>query len=185
MEKSDYDVYKNKMDGTLKYLDDEFGNIRAGRANPSILNKLQVEYYGVQTPITQLGSVSVPEARLLMYTPYDMTVLKAVEREIFKSDIGITPNNDGKCIRLVFPPLTEERRKELSKQVKKLGEEAKVSVRGIRRDAIEDFKNMKKKSEITEDDQKIAETEIQKITDKYIEDIDKKVAGKEKEIMEI
>ena len=185
MNKSDYDVYKEKMDGSLRYLDDEFGNIRAGRANPSILNRLQVEYYGVPTPITQLGAVSVPEARLLVYTPYDMSVLKAVEKEIQKSEIGINPQNDGRCIRLVFPPLTEERRRDLTKQVKKLGEEAKVAIRSIRRDAIEDFKKMKKKSEITEDDMKIAETDMQKITDKYIEDIDKKVASKEKEIMEI
>ncbi|MBE7056810.1 MAG: ribosome recycling factor [Ruminococcaceae bacterium] len=183
--KSDYDVYKLKMESTLEYLDDEFANIRAGRANPGILNKLTVEYYGVQTPITQVGAVSVPEARMLVFQPYDMSVLKEVEKAIFKSDIGITPNNDGKVIRLVFPPLTEERRLELKKQIKKLGEDAKVSVRGIRRDAIEAFKAMKKKSEITEDDVKQAEGDIQKFTDKYVEEIDKKVASKEKEVMEI
>ena len=183
--KSDYDVFKKKMEGTLNFLDEEFSNIRAGRANPAILNKLTVEYYGVPTPVTQVGSVSVPEARMLVFQPYDMSVLKEVEKAIFKSDIGITPNNDGKVIRLVFPPLPEERRLDLKKQVKKLGEDAKVSVRGIRRDAIEAFKNKKKKSEITEDDVKQAETYIQKFTDKFIEDIDKKVAAKEKEIMEI
>ena len=183
--KSDYDVFKKKMEGTLSFLDEEFSNIRAGRANPAILNKLTVEYYGVPTPVTQVGSVSVPEARMLVFQPYDMSVLKEVEKAIFKSDIGITPNNDGKVIRLVFPPLTEERRLDLKKQVKKLGEDAKVSVRGIRRDAIEAFKNKKKKSEITEDDVKQAESDIQKFTDKFIEDIDKKVASKEKEIMEI
>ena len=183
--KSDYDVFKKKMEGTLNFLDEEFSNIRAGRANPAILNKLTVEYYGVPTPVTQVGSVSVPEARMLVFQPYDMSVLKEVEKAIFKSDIGITPNNDGKVIRLVFPPLTEERRLDLKKQVKKLGEDAKVSVRGIRRDAIEAFKNKKKKSEITEDDVKQAKTDIQKFTDKFIEDIDKKVAAKEKEIMEI
>lgn len=183
--KGDYDVYKLKMEGALEYLDDEFSNIRAGRANPGILNKLTVEYYGVQTPVTQVGSVSVPEARMLVFQPYDMSVLKEVEKAIFKSDIGITPNNDGKVIRLIFPPLTEERRVDLKKQIKKLGEDAKVSVRGIRRDAIEAFKNKKKKSEITEDDVKQAEGDIQKFTDKYIEEIDKKVAAKEKEVMEI
>ncbi len=183
--KSEYEAYTKKMESSISYLEEEFSNIRAGRANPAILNKLTVEYYGAQTPLTQVGSVSVPEPRMLVFQPYDMSILKEAEKAIFKSDIGITPNNDGKVIRLVFPPLTEERRIELKKQAKKLGEDAKVAVRSIRRDAIEAFKAKKKKSEITEDDVKQAETDIQKFTDKYIEQIDKTIAAKEKEIMEI
>lgn len=185
IDKSLYTQYTDKMEMTLAYLDEEFSNVRAGRANPQILNKVSIEYYGVTTPINQVGSISVPEARMLVFQPYDMSVLKEVEKAIFASDIGITPNNDGKVIRLIFPPLNEERRLELKKQVKKYGEDAKVSVRGIRREAIEDFKKQKKNSEITEDDMKQAETDIQKFTDKYIEKIDAVVEKKEKEIMEI
>lgn len=185
IDKSLYTKYQDKMEMTLAYLDEEFSNVRAGRANPQILNKVTIEYYGVTTPINQVGSISVPEARMLVFQPYDMSVLKEVEKAIFASDIGITPNNDGKVIRLIFPALNEERRLELKKQVKKYGEDAKVSVRGIRRDAIEDFKKQKKNSEITEDDMKQAETDIQKFTDKYIEKIDVVVEKKEKEIMEI
>ena len=185
VDKALYAPYENKMESTLSFLGEEFNNIRAGRANPAIMNKLTIEYYGVETPVNQVGSISVPEARMLVFQPYDMTVLKAVEKAIFASDIGITPNNDGKVIRLIFPPLNEERRIELKKQVKKLGEEAKVAVRSIRRTAIEDFKKQKKNSEITEDDMKQIETDVQKFTDKYIEKIDKVVEDKEKEIMEI
>ena len=185
IDKSLYTKYQDKMEKTLAYLDEEFSNVRAGRANPQILNKVTIEYYGVTTPINQVGSLSVPEARMLVFQPYDMSVLKEVEKAIFASDIGITPNNDGKVIRLIFPALNEERRLELKKQVKKYGEDAKVSVRGIRRDAIEDFKKQKKNSEITEDDMKQAESDIQKLTDKYIEKIDVVVEKKEKEIMEI
>ena len=185
IDKSLYTKYQDKMEKTLAYLDEEFSNVRAGRANPQILNKVTIEYYGVTTPINQVGSLSVPEARMLVFQPYDMSVLKEVEKAIFASDIGITPNNDGKVIRLIFPALNEERRLELKKQVKKYGEDAKVSVRGIRRDAIEDFKKQKKNSEITEDDMKQAESDIQKFTDKYIEKIDAVVEKKEKEIMEV
>ena len=183
--KSDYDVFKKKMESSISFLEEELSNIRAGRANPAILNKLSIDYYGAPTPITQVGSVSVPEARMLVFQPWDVSILKEVEKAIFKSDIGITPNNDGKTIRLVFPPLTEERRIELKKQVKKLGEDGKVAIRYIRRDALEHFKGKKKNSEITEDDMKQAEQDIQNFTDKYIAQIDKIVAAKEKEIMEI
>ncbi|MBR5060442.1 MAG: ribosome recycling factor [Clostridia bacterium] len=185
LNKSDYDVFTHKMDKTVSLLSEELSEIRAGRANPAVLNKISVDYYGTPTPISQVGNITVPEARLLVFTPWDAKVLKDVEREIQKSDLGINPNNDGKCIKLVFPPLTEERRIDLTKQVKKLGEESKVAVRSIRRDAVEFFKNKKKKSEITEDDQKLAEKEIQTFTDKHIEEIDKVVAKKEKELLEV
>ena len=185
LNKSDYDNFTRKMDKTVSLLSEELSEIRAGRANPAVLNKISIDYYGTPTPITQVGNITVPEARLLVFTPWDAKVLKDVEKEIQKSDLGINPNNDGKSIKLVFPPLTEERRLELTKQVKKLGEESKVAVRSIRRDAVEFFKNQKKKSEITEDDQKIAEKEIQTFTDKHIEEIDKVVAKKEKELLEV
>ena len=185
LNKSDYDVYKEKMDKTVSLLAENLSEIRAGRANPAVLNKITVNYYGTPTPINQVGNITVPEARMLVFTPWDAKILKDVEKEIQKSDIGINPNNDGKCIKLVFPPLTEERRLDLGKQVKKYGEEAKVAVRSIRRDAVEFFKNQKKKSVITEDDQKQSEKDIQKFTDEHIEEIDKVVARKEKELMEV
>ena len=183
--KSDYNSFTDKMDKSINVLKDNLAEIRAGRANPSVLNKITVDYYGIPTPITQVGNITVPEARLLVFTPWDATVLKDVEKEIQKSDLGINPNNDGKTIKLIFPALTEERRIELTKQVKKYGEDCKVAIRSIRRDAVEFFKNQKKKNEITEDDQKVAEKDIQNFTDKHIDEVDVLVAKKEKELMEI
>ncbi|MBQ3848308.1 MAG: ribosome recycling factor [Clostridia bacterium] len=185
LNKDEYKNFTSKMDKSISVMEEELATIRAGRANPAILSKLTVEYYGVQTPISQVGNISVPEARMLVFTPWDASVLKAVEKEIQKSDIGINPANDGKVIKLVFPPLTEERRRDLTKQVRKYGEECKVAIRSIRRDANDYFKNLKKKSEITEDDEKLAGKEMQDATDKHIAEIDKIVAAKEKEIMEI
>lgn len=185
LNKSDYNIFSDKMDKSINVLKENLAEIRAGRANPSVLNKITVNYYGTPTPITQVGNITVPEARLLVFTPWDSNVLKDVEKEIQKSDLGINPNNDGKTIKLVFPALTEERRVELSKQVKKYGEDCKVAVRSIRRDAVEFFKNQKKNSEIREDEQKVAEKDIQNITDKHIDEIDSLVARKEKELMEI
>lgn len=185
MAKGDYKIVEEKMQKTISVLKEEFGGIRAGRANPQILDKLSVDYYGVPTPINQLGGVAVPEARVILITPWDAKALKDIEKAIQKSDIGINPNNDGKSIRLVFPPLTEERRKELTKGVKKSGEESKVAIRAIRRDAIEDYKAQKKASTITEDDLKVIEKDVQNLTDKFIAEIDKVVELKEKEILEV
>lgn len=183
--KSDYNIYKEKMDKSIKALLEQLSGIRAGRANPAILNKVTVDYYGVATPISQVGSVSMPEARIIVFQPWDSSVLKEVEKAIQKSDIGINPNNDGKTIRLVFPQLTEERRKELTKQVKKHGEDTKVAVRSIRRDAIEHFKVKKKNNELSEDELKETEKDMQNITDKFIAEIDKVVEAKEKEVLEV
>lgn len=174
-----------KMEKTLDVLAGEFKTLRAGRANPSILNKVSVDYYGVATPINQLAAVSVPDARTITIQPWDSKTLKSIERAINEADIGINPQNDGKMIRLVFPPLTEERRKELSKDVHKMSEESKVAIRSIRRDAVEKLKSMKKSSEITEDDLKQGEKKIQDVTDKYCKQIDAMGADKTKEIMEI
>ncbi|NLN65535.1 MAG: ribosome recycling factor [Clostridiaceae bacterium] len=174
-----------KMDKTINVLKDELANIRAGRANPHLLDKLTVEYYGAATPVTQVANISIPEARQIVIQPWDAKLLSAIEKAIHASNMGLNPNNDGKVIRLVFPPLTEERRVELTKLVKKDGENAKIAIRQIRRDALENYKKMKKNSEITEDDMKNIEKEIQEITDGYIEDIDKIVAGKIDEIMEV
>ncbi len=185
MEKSAYKEYEEKMTKALSVLKEDLGGLRAGRANPAILDKLTVDYYGTPTPINQLGSISVPEARVIVIQPWESKILKDIEKAIQKSDIGINPNNDGKVIRLIFPVLTEERRKELTKSAKKHGEETKVAIRSIRRDAIEHFKVQKKNSEITEDDLKDAENDMQKMTDKYIADVDKIVENKEKEIMEV
>ncbi len=176
---------ETKMNKTISVLNEDLASIRAGRANPAILDKVTVEYYGAQTPLTQVGNVSVPEARMLVIKPWDASILGEIEKAILKSDIGITPNNDGECIRLNFPPLTEERRKELSKSISKRGEEAKVAIRAIRRDAIDGFKTQKKNGEITEDDLKDLENKIQKLTDKFVKDIDKIVEEKEKEIMSV
>lgn len=176
---------KEKMQKTIDSLAREFASLRAGRANPEVLNKVQAEYWGAMTPVTQMASVSVSEARTLVIQPYDATALKAIEKAIQMSDIGINPNNDGKVIRLTFPQLTEERRKDLCKNVKKYGEEAKVSVRSVRRDVMDQFKTMKKNSEITEDDMKQDEKDLQKIVDKFCEEIDSMVAEKEKEILSI
>ncbi|MBQ9986654.1 MAG: ribosome recycling factor [Oscillospiraceae bacterium] len=176
--------FEERMQKSVAVVGEEFAAVRAGRANPAVLDKITVDYYGTPTPVPQIGSVSVPEPRMLMIQPWDASILKAVEKAILASDLGITPSNDGKCIRLAFPQLTEERRRDLIKQVKKIGEEGKVAVRNIRRDAIDKFKAMKKKSEITEDDLKILEDEIQKITDKSCKDIDIMTEKKEKELLE-
>ncbi len=182
---SDYLEVKEKMEKTISVYKENLSEIRAGRANPAILNKIKVDYYGVPTPITQLAGVSVPEARLIVIQPWDASVLKEIEKEILKSDIGINPNNDGKVIRLVFPELNEERRKELVKEIKKIAEEAKVSIRSIRRDGIDEYKSMQKESLITEDELKKAEDDIQKITDSKISEIDEILASKEKEVMSV
>lgn len=179
------DDMKVKMEKTINVLDDEFKTLRAGRANPAVLNKVNVDYYGVPTPINQLAAVNVPDARTLTVQPWDTSTLKAIERAINEADIGINPQNDGKMIRLVFPPLTEERRKELAKDVHKMGEESKVAIRSIRRDAVDKLKNMKKNSDITEDDLKQGEKKIQDVTDKYCKQIDTMSADKTEEIMEI
>ena len=169
----DYTSLKERMEKSIASYEEKLAEIRAGRANPAVLNKIKIDYYGTLTPINQVAGISVPEARLIVIQPWDMSVLKEIEKAILSSDIGINPNNDGKVIRLVFPELNEERRKELVKEVKKIAEEAKVAIRSIRRDGIDEAKTKQKNSEITEDELKTAETEIQKITDKNIEEIDK------------
>jgi ribosome recycling factor len=173
------------MNNTIANLRSELASIRAGRANPSVLDKIMVEYYGVPTPINQMAAVTVAEARILNIQPWDASTLKAIEKAILTSDIGINPNNDGKSIRIVFPPLTEERRKELVKSIAKYQEEAKVAVRNIRRDALDNFKNLKKNGELTEDDLKNMEKKTQDLTDKFCKNVDDIAAAKEKEIMEI
>ncbi|MBE6840624.1 MAG: ribosome recycling factor [Ruminococcus sp.] len=183
--KEQLNITKEKMTKSLNNLINEFVSIRAGRANPAVLDKVMVEYYGAPTPINQMAAVSVAEARILVISPWDATSLKAIEKAILASDIGITPTNDGKALRLAFPQLTEERRKELCKTIKKYGEECKVSIRSIRRDSIEKFKAMKKNAEITEDDMKDCEKKVQDLTDKFCADVDKEVAAKEKEVMSI
>lgn len=180
-----YSHIEEKMKKTISVLDEQLAGVRAGRANPKILDKILVEYYGVPTPINQLANVMVPEARMITIQPWDASVIKEVEKAILKADIGINPNNDGKMIRLVFPELTEERRKELVKDIKKMSEDTKIVLRNIRRDGIEEFKAKQKASEITEDDLRNAEEQIQKITDKYVGLVDKSVSDKEKEIMSI
>ena len=177
-------VYENKMKKSLDNLDGEYAGIRAGRANPHILDKLRVDYYGTPTPIQQIGNVAVPEARVITITPWEKTMLKEITRAIETSDIGINPGNDGTTIRLVFPELTEERRKELCKDVKKKGEECKVAIRNIRRDGNDAFKKLSK-SEISEDEVKDLQDELQKLTDKYIKKVDDMAAAKEKEIVTI
>ena len=181
----DYTNLKERMEKSIGAFKEKLSEIRAGRANPAILNKVKIDYYGTPTPISQVAGVSVPEARLIVIQPWDVSVLKDIEKAILASDIGLNPNNDGKVIRLAFPELTEERRKELAKEIRKIAEEAKVAIRAIRRDGIDEAKVKKKNSEITEDELKSAETEIQKITDKYIDEIDKILADKEKEIMSV
>ena len=181
----DYSEIKEKMEKALESLTGKLSEVRAGRANPAILNKVRIDYYGTPTPINQVAGISVPEARMIMIQPWDVSILKEIERAILASEIGINPNNDGKVIRLVFPELTEERRKDLVKEIKKYAEDAKVVVRNVRRDGIDKAKAMQKDGEITEDELKVAETEIQKITDKNVEEIDNMVASKEAEIMSI
>lgn len=177
--------FEEKMEKTVKNLESELLTIRAGRANAHVLDKVKAECYGTDMPVNQLANISIPEARVIVITPYDITTLKAIEKAINQSDIGINPNSDGKVIRLVFPELTEERRKSLTKDIKKKGEESKVAVRNIRRDAMDKAKKLEKGGEITEDEQKDLEDEIQKLTDKHIADIDKLVEAKNKDIMSI
>lgn len=176
---------KEKMGKTIAVLHKELSSLRAGRPNAQVLDRIMVDYYGTPTPVNQVGNISSPEARLLVITPYDPSVLNPLEKAIQMSDLGINPSNDGKCIRLIFPVLTEERRKELAKTIQKKGEEAKVAIRSIRRDAIEQIKKAQKDSEITEDDRKKLEDQAQKLTDSHIKDIDKIVSDKQKEIMEV
>ena len=177
--------FEDKMTKTLENLESEYTSIRAGRANPNILNKIKVEYYGVPTPMQQLANITVPEARTLMIAPWEPSLVKAIEKAILNSDLGITPNNDGKNIILNFPELTEDRRKELVKDIKKKGEQAKVAIRNIRRDANDGFKKQLKANEISEDEQKDNEDKIQKLTDKYVGLIDKAVEAKPNEIMTV
>ena len=178
-------VYEEKMTKSYDAMIREFTAIRAGRANPHVLDKLKVDYYGTPTPIQQVGNIPVPEPRMLQIQPWEKSLIKAIEKAIMTSDLGITPSNDGTVIRLVFPELTEERRKDLVKDIKKKGEAAKVAIRNIRRDANEVFKKQNKANEISEDDMKDLETKTQKMTDKYIADIDKAVDEKSKEIMTV
>ena len=179
------ELAKEKMGKTISVLKQELSGLRAGRANAQVLDRITADYYGTPTPINQMGNISAPEPRLLVIAPYDPSALKEIEKALQKSDLGINPSNDGKVIRLVFPELTEERRRDLVKVVKKKGEEAKVAIRSIRRDANETIKKQKKNGDITEDDQKIMEEDAQKATDASVKDIDKIIADKEKEIMEV
>lgn len=177
--------HEAKMQKTLDVLSKELAAVRAGRANPAVLDKITVEYYGAPTPLNQVAAIATPDPRTLAIQPWDGSVLKAIEKAIQVSDLGINPQNDGRAIRLVFPALTEERRRDLAKQVKKYSEDAKVAVRNIRRDAMEKFKAQKKKSEITEDDFKVIEKDMQKLTDDYIKEVERIADEKEKELMEI
>jgi ribosome recycling factor len=177
--------YEDKMHKTIEVLKEEYATIRAGRANPHVLDKIKVNYYGVPTPIQQVGNISVPEARMIVIQPWEKNLLKEIEKAINTSELGIHPTNDGNTIRLIFPELTEDRRKELAKDIKKKGEAAKVAVRNIRRDAIDVIKKMEKSSEISEDDLKDGEEQIQKITDKSISKIDEVIENKSKEIMTV
>ena len=176
---------EEKMNKTISVLQEDFSEVRAGRANPAILNKIRVDYYGTPTPINQVAGISVPEARLIVIQPWDTSLLKEIEKEILKAEIGINPNNDGKVIRLAFPELNEERRKELVKEVKKMAEDSKVSIRSIRREAMDEAKKLQKDNQMTEDELKGAEDKIQKLTDNKIAEIDKILAEKEKEIMSV
>ncbi len=186
------ELMKEKLDATevrmkkvIDRLTSEFTTIRAGRANPAVLDKIPVDYYGSPTPINQVAAISVPEARMLMITPWDASMIRAITKAILASDLGITPTDDGKAIRLVFPQLTEDRRKDLCKTIKKFGDEAKVAIRNERRDLVEKYKAMKKNSEITEDDLKDSDKKVQTLTDKFVAEIDNLVSTKEKEIMSL
>ncbi len=183
--KVDMSPYTRKMDKTIDVVETEFAAVRAGRANAAVLDQISVEYYGVDTPINQVGSITSPDPRTLLIEPWDKSLLKPVEKAIQVSDLGIHPQNDGRVIRLVFPQLTEERRRELTKLIRKYGEEGKVAIRNVRREAMDNIKSMKKKSEITEDDQKVAEKDLQKVTDDYVKKIDALCDKKEKELMEM
>ena len=177
--------YENRMTKTLNVLKEDFNTIRAGRANPKVLDKIAIDYYGSPTPINQVANIQVPEPRMITITPYDPTALKLIEKAIQVSDLGINPNNDGKMIRLAFPSLTEERRKELTKTVAKHGEEAKIAVRNIRREAIDKFKDLQKKKEISEDTLLEVEASIQKLTDRFIAEIDRTIAEKDKDLLAV
>lgn len=182
---TEYTEYTTKMQKTIEALQSQFSSVRAGRANAAVLDQLRVEYYGTPTPISQIGSISTPDPRTLIIQPWDNSCLKGIEKAIQSSELGINPQNDGRVIRLVFPQLTEERRKDLVKQVRKYGEDAKVAIRNIRRDAMEIFKAQKKKSEITEDDLKDIEKDLQILTDEFSKDIERVTLQKEKELTEI
>lgn len=181
----DYTDLEERMEKVIDNLAEKLSEVRAGRANPAILNKVKIDYYGTPTPINQVAGVSVPEARLIVIQPWDVSILKEIEKAILASDIGINPNNDGKVIRLAFPELNEERRKEIVKEIRKMVEEAKVAIRSIRREAIDDAREEEKNSIITEDDLKLAENNVQKLTDSKVEEIDKILESKEKEVMSI
>ena len=181
----DYTNLKDKMEKAINAYSERLAEVRAGRANPAILNKVKIDYYGTPTPVSQVAGISVPEARLIVIQPWDASVLKEIEKAILAADIGINPNNDGKVIRLAFPELNEERRKEIVKDIKKMAEEAKVVIRNARRDGIDEAKSKQKDGEITEDELKQAENEIQKMTDKSIEEIDSILDKKEKEVMSV
>ena len=181
----DFKDYGRRMDKALDHLQEEFGAVRAGRANPRVLDRISVEYYGSETPLNGVATISSPDARTLVVQPWDTKLLKDIEKAIQMSELGINPQNDGRVIRLIFPQLTEERRKELVKQVKKYGEDAKVAMRNIRRDGMDYVKKLKKNSEITEDEQKKAEKDLQDMLDKYTKKVDEATAAKEKELMAI
>lgn len=183
--RSELKPYDEKMKKTISSMQSNFAAIRAGRANPAVLDKIMVDYYGTPTKINAMAAVSVSEARILVISPWDRSTLKSIEKAIQTSDLGINPQNDGSVLRITFPPLTEERRKEICKQIRKMAEESKVAIRSIRRDANETFKAQKKKNELTEDDQKDLEKELQKLTDNFVKEIDTLSGAKEKEIMEV
>ena len=181
----DFKEFARRMDKALEHLEEEFGAVRAGRANPKVLDRITVEYYGSETPLNGVATISSPDARTLVVQPWDTKLLKDIQKAIQTSELGINPQNDGRVIRLVFPQLTEERRKELAKQVKKMAEDAKVAMRNIRRDGMDYVKKLKKNSEITEDDQKKAEKDLQDLLDKNIKRVDASLAAKEKELMSL
>ena len=181
----DIKYLEEKMDKTVSVLKENFAEVRAGRANPAILNKVKVDYYGTPTPINQVAGISVPEARLIVIQPWDLSLLKEIEKEILKAELGINPNNDGKVIRLAFPELTEERRKEIVKEIKKIAEDSKVAIRSIRREGMDDAKKLKNDNQMTEDELKGTEDSIQKLTDSKVNEIDKLLEEKEKEIMNV
>lgn len=183
--KSVMNLMEEKMNKTIAVLVSDLGTLRAGRANPRMLDRIEVESYGAMCPISQVANVSIPEPRVIAISPWDKSTLKDIEKAILKSDLGMNPSNDGSMIRLIIPELTQETRKDLVKKVKKMGEDSKIALRSIRRDANDKIKAMKKNNEVTEDEMKVGEDKVQKITDKFIKDIDKEILAKEKEIMSI
>jgi len=185
MLKDEYKVYEEKMKKSIESVANDFAAVRAGRANAAVLNRINVDYYGTPTPIQQIAAIGSPDPRMLVITPWDSHALKSIEKAIQESDLGINPQNDGKCIRLAFPQLTEERRKELVKQIRKYAEGGKVAIRNIRRDAIENFKKQQKASEITEDEMKMVEKDMQKLTDDSCKELDKLLENKEKELLSV